>query len=97
MRKIFLATALFACCLSQLQAAFILLPMDETGQRNHLKAYGITYWVLNQGIEAWWLLNYKGGSFAFVYTPTFEKECKTRDVSYEIIADAQFANIQNSK
>ena len=74
---------------------YILLPMDETGQRNHLKAYGITYWVLNQGVEAYWLLNYKGGSFAFVFTPTFEKECKTRDVSYEVIADAQFAAMQN--
>jgi hypothetical protein len=33
-------------------------------------------------VEAWWLLNYRGGSFAFVYTATFDKECKTRDVSY---------------
>jgi hypothetical protein len=95
MRKILIATALLACCFSSLRAAYILIPMDETGQRNHLKAYGITFWVLNQGAEAYWLLNYKGGSFAFVHTATFEKECKTRDVSYEIIADAQFAAIQN--
>lgn len=95
MRKLFIAAALFACCLSQLRAAYLLIPMDEASQRNHLKAYGITYWVLSQGVEAYWLLNYRGGSFAFIYTPTFEKECKTRDVSYEVIADAQFANIQN--
>ncbi|MFN4253579.1 MAG: asparagine synthetase B, partial [Saprospiraceae bacterium] len=95
MRKILLLAALLACSFSQLKATYMLLPMDETSQKNHLKAYGITYWVISQGVEAWWLLNYRGGSFAFVYTPTFEKECKTRDVSYEVIADAQFNLIRN--
>ena len=59
--------------LPQLEAAYLLLPMDESGQKNHLKAYGITYWVLDKGVEAWWLLNYKGGSFAFKHNPIFEK------------------------
>jgi hypothetical protein len=95
MRRLFIIFALLAACMSQVRATIILIPMDEVSQKNHLKAYGITYWVISQGVEAWWLLNYKGGSFAFAYTPTFEKECKTRDVSYEIIADAQFAAIQN--
>ncbi|MCY7330623.1 MAG: asparagine synthetase B [Saprospiraceae bacterium] len=95
MRKYLLALALLASSLSSLHATYLLLPMDEVSQRNHLKAYGITYWVLGQGVECYWLLNYRGGSFAFPYTPTFEKECKTRDVSYEVIADVQFANIQN--
>ncbi len=95
MRKILFITALLACLASQAHASYIMLPMDEA-QRNHLKAYGITYWVISQGVETFWLLNYRGGSFAFVYTPTFEKECKTRDVSFEVIADAQFAAIQNN-
>jgi len=95
MRKYLLALALLAGTFHSLQASYLLLPMDEVSQRNHLKAYGITYWVLAQGVECYWLLNYRGGSFVFPYTPTFEKECKTRDVSYEVIADAQFANIQN--
>jgi hypothetical protein len=90
-----LTLALLAGSLAQTQAAYMLIPMGETGQRNHLKAYGITYSVLQTGIEAYWLLNYRGGSFAFVHTPTFENECKVRDVSYEIIADAQFAAIRN--
>ena len=57
----------FSCLflIGSLQAAYILLPMDPEGQKNHLKAYGITYWVLDSGAEAYWLLNYKGGSFAF--------------------------------
>ena len=73
MRKLLVAFALFLGAFSQLQASVILLPMDEKGQRNHLKAYGVKSWILAQGVEAWWLLNYKGGSFAFVYTPAFEK------------------------
>ncbi|MCB0529707.1 MAG: asparagine synthetase B [Saprospiraceae bacterium] len=94
MRILLIAGILLAGCLARLHANYILLPMDELSQHNHLKAYGITYWAISSGAEAYWLLNYRGGSFAFVYTPTFEKECKTRDVSYEVIADAQFAAIR---
>ncbi len=95
MRRFLLIFALMALAAQQARATYILLPMDEVSQRNHLKAYGITYWVISQGVEAWWLLNYRGGSFCFAYTPTFEKECKTRGVSYEIIADAQYTSILN--
>lgn len=44
-----------------LRAAYLLLPMDDS-QTDHLKAYGITFWVLEQGGKADWLLNYRGGS-----------------------------------
>ena len=77
----------------QLHAAYIFIPMGEDNQKNHLKAYGITYWVLNNGAEAWWLLNYQGGSFAFKHNLIFEKECKTRGISFEVIPDAQFNKI----
>ncbi len=69
-------------------ASSILIPMDET-QKNHLKAYGITYWILKQGETAQWLLNYRGGSFMFPYNSVFEKECNIRGVSFQIIADVQ--------
>ena len=62
-------------------------------KKDHLKAYGVTYWVLTSGTEAWWLLNYRGGSFAFPHNKVFEKECLTRGVSYEIIPDGQFNKI----
>lgn len=91
-RLIFLLTLSFFS-LAQIQASYILIPMDAESQKDHLKAYGITYWVLKGGEEAWWLLNYRGGSFAFPHTRTFEKECLTRGVSYEIIADGQFNSI----
>ncbi|MBL7796625.1 MAG: asparagine synthetase B [Saprospiraceae bacterium] len=93
-RRIVFALVLFAFALPQVRAAYMLLPMDENSQRDHLKAYGITYWVLSQGVEAYWLLNYRGGSFVFPQTSVFERECKIRNISYEIIAEAQFAAIQ---
>lgn len=79
---------------NSLSASYILLPMDYKAQKNHLKAYGMTYWVINQGVEAYWLLNYRGGSFAFYHTTGFEKECKVRGVSYEVIPDAEFIRIR---
>lgn len=92
-KKLFFIFSLFLCISSGLKASYILIPMDPETQTNHLKAYGITFWVLNNGVEAWWLLNYRGGSFAFQHNVLFEKECKTRGVRYEVIADAQFNNI----
>lgn len=70
------------------RAASILIPMDEE-QTNHLKAYGITFWVLKNDLEAGWLLNYRGGSFLIKYTSQIESECKIRGVSYEVIPDAK--------
>lgn len=72
----------------RVNAASILIPMDED-QKNHLKAYGMTYWVLKNGMEANWLLNYRGGSFLMAYSQKAESECKIRGVSYEVIADAK--------
>ncbi len=92
LKRLGIAVALLLMSLP-MQAAYILLPMDAESQKNHLKAYGITYWVLDKGVESWWLLNYRGGSFAFKHNKAFEKECLTRGVSYEIIADAQFNKI----
>ncbi len=73
-------------------AASILIPMDEE-QTNHLKAYGITFWVLKNDSEADWLLNYRGGSFLMKYSPLIENECKIRGVAYEVIADAKVTSI----
>jgi len=92
MKKL-LSIAIFFFLAIQVQAAYMLLPMDER-QKDHLKAYGITYWVLDNGGEAFWLLNYRGGSFAFKHNTIFEKECKTRNVSYEVLPNAAFAKIR---
>ena len=73
---------------------YILLPMDDQ-QSNHMKAYGITYQVLAAKQEAYWLLNYQGGSFAFQYNDVFKKECIRRGVSYKVIPTATFYSILN--
>ncbi len=74
------------------KAAFIMIPMDES-QTNHLKAYGIAYWVLEKKVEVDWLLNYKGGSFAFKHHQNIEKECLIRGVKYQVIPDAAMSKI----
>jgi hypothetical protein len=61
----------------------------DASQQNHLKAYGIAYWVLKQEVEMHWLLNYRGGSFLVKHLKPVEDECLIRGVSYQIIADAQ--------
>jgi hypothetical protein len=77
------------------RASFILLPMDETTQQNHLKAYGITYWCLDKNYKASWLLNYRGGSFLLPDAPEIRKECQIRGVSFEILSDSEEASILN--
>ena len=67
--------------------------MDESTQKNHLKAYGIAYMVLTKSQKVDWLLNYKGGSFVFDYSADVENECKIRDVSYDVIPEAKYTGI----
>jgi hypothetical protein len=66
----------------------ILIPMDES-QSNHLKAYGITYFMLQQGSEVDWLLNYRGGSFLAPYSSLLQNECTIRGISFELISSVK--------
>ena len=69
-------------------SAYLLIPMDEA-QKNHLKAYGIAYWALQEETEVSWLLNYRGGSFLIPYSAAIEQECQIRGVSSQVISDGQ--------
>ncbi len=69
-----------------------MIPMDDV-QKDHLKSYGIAFWVLQNGEEVDWLLNYRGGSFMAKYDKKTEDECKVRGVTYEVLADAKVAEI----
>ncbi|MFK7936096.1 MAG: asparagine synthetase B [Saprospiraceae bacterium] len=93
MKKLSLLFAFLLFATLKTFAAYILLPMEEDGQKDHLKAYGVTYWVIDKDIEAYWLLNYRGGAFAFKHNVIFEKECLTRGVTFEVIPDVQFNKI----
>jgi hypothetical protein len=74
-------------------ASSILVPMDAESQKDHLKAYGITYWVLTKQQKVQWLLNYRGGAFLLPDGENIRKECQIRGVSFEIVSDAQVAEI----
>jgi hypothetical protein len=61
-------------------AQWILVPLDRE-QSDHLRAYGLTYWVLEQGNQAEWLLNYRGGSFLLPDAQGVRREAARRGVS----------------
>ena len=67
--------------------------MDADTQKNHLKAYGMTFWVLAKQQKVQWLLNYRGGSFLLPDGESIRKECQIRGVSFEILSDAQANSI----
>ncbi|WP_330444137.1 asparagine synthetase B [Flavobacterium sp. C4GT6] len=77
------------------RASMILIPMDESTQQNHLKAYGITYWVLEKNYKASWLLNYRGGSFLLPDAEEIRRECQIRGVTFEVISDGEAKSIQD--
>ena len=68
--------------------------MDQI-QKDHLKAYGTAFWILNEDINVEWILNYRGGSFMIDRYPDIEQECRVRGVSYEIINTEQTLVIYN--
>ncbi len=70
----------------------ILIPMDLT-QTNHLKAYGIAYWILSNQTEVDWLLNYRGGSFMISFDNSILNECRIREVLFEEISGSEATQI----
>ncbi len=91
--KFFAGLLVILCIFKVSNSSYLLIPMDDK-QSNHLKAYGIAYWVLEKDIKVDWLLNYRGGSFSMPYNELFERECKIRNVSYTVLPDAQMAKIK---
>jgi len=43
-KTLYISSILLFLLVGQIKAAWLLIPMDNT-QKNHLKAYGIAYWV----------------------------------------------------
>ena len=70
----------------------ILIPMDQT-QSDHLKAYGIVYWSLKQGVNVEWLLNYRGGSFLLANFLVIVKALRLRAVDYDEVSADQTLHI----
>ena len=93
MLRKFIFLVFFSCLFSKAFASSILIPMDADTQTNHLKAYGIAYWLLEQKQTVQWLLNYRGGAFLVPSSERIERECLIRGVSYELISDSKTAQI----
>lgn len=91
-KKIFIYITLAFLSLQVVKANQILIPMDDN-QSNHLKAYGVAFWVLEKEIPIDWLLNYRGGSFLIESRQSIVNELIIRGVSYEIISDAVANNL----
>ncbi|MBT8257963.1 MAG: asparagine synthetase B [Bacteroidia bacterium] len=91
MKKILIVLSLLISF--QVSASYILVPMDAESQKNHLKAYGITYWTLEKQQKVKWLLNYRGGSFLLPDFEEIRKECQIRGVSFEVISDSKAESI----
>ncbi|MFK7925710.1 MAG: hypothetical protein AB8H47_27425 [Bacteroidia bacterium] len=91
MRKFWLLLCI-TFSLSTVRADYLLVPMDYA-QSDHLKAYGLAYWILTYQVEVDWLLNYRGGSFMFRHASPFEQELQVRGIKYERISDGRSSEI----
>ena len=69
----------------------LLIPMDLK-QTDHLKAYGVAFWILQHNGTVDWLLNYRGGSFMLDFSDVAARECRIRGVLFEpaSVSDASF-------
>ncbi|MDB5143072.1 MAG: hypothetical protein JWQ66_1785 [Mucilaginibacter sp.] len=92
MKKIIFFSVVYLLLPFLARSSSILIAMDNT-QKDHLKSYGLAYWVLKNKGEVDWLLNYRGGSFMTAYSKAAEDECKVRGISYEVLADAKVTEI----
>jgi len=88
-----LITLILILFVTQTFASYILIPMDAESQKNHLKAYGITYWTLEKQLKVKWLLNYRGGSFLLPDSEEIQRECQIRGVSFELLSNTKAESI----
>lgn len=88
-RAILPAGALVAALLAAppVLAGLYLIPMD-LAQTDHLKAYGVAYWYLEQGVNVHWLLNYRGGSFLVEGEGMLERRAHLQGVLIEPVSAA---------
>ncbi|MEJ5351430.1 MAG: asparagine synthetase B [Melioribacteraceae bacterium] len=90
MKKIILINFLLSSLL--LAQAKILIYMDLQ-QSDHLKAYGIAYNALRDGMTGDWLLNYRGGSFMFDYSEKLAARCRVKGVAFQTLTQQEAVQI----
>lgn len=94
-RRIVLSLAAGLLAFAPASAQHLLVPMDQD-QANHLKAYGLTFWTLKQGLSAEWFLNYRNGSFLLPAVPEVSREAAARGVTVEPISTLELAAIRGT-
>jgi len=90
--KIILFLTFFLSLFLNSYADKLLIYMD-LAQTDHLKAYGVAYWALEQGHNVEWLLNYRGGSFMTDFYEEIADVCRLRGVAFDQIDLSQAASI----
>lgn len=88
-RRLFAAILLAAPVMCR---AMMLVPMDDT-QTDHLKAYGMVYRMLADGYKVYWLLNYRGGSFASDESQKYTIEARAKGIVSQSVSPAEWARI----
>ena len=89
--RVAVASAILALPIESV-AERLLIPMDQT-QTNHLKAYGLAFWILERDAPVEWLLNYRGGSFVVRDHALVSQEAQIRGVLCELISEVDVASI----
>jgi hypothetical protein len=91
--RLAVALVTLACMPALAAAQRMLVPMDD-GQSNHLKAYGLTYNAIKAGMQAEWLLNYRGGAFLLPDAAELRRRAGLDGISIETVSDAQLGAIR---
>ena len=91
--RLALALAAVAAVPAVVHAQRLLVPMDD-GQSNHLKAYGLTYSAIKAGMQAEWLLNYRGGAFLLPDAAELRRRAGLDGIAVETVSDAQLGGIR---
>jgi hypothetical protein len=86
-------TIVMCCTASTASGQHLLVPMDDA-QRNHLKAYGLTFSALKDGLKGEWLLNYRGGSFLLPNVETLRRKAALEGITAQAIDNATLAGIR---
>ncbi len=86
-------TLAFTCLVTARPSSAEILVNMDLKQRDHLRAYGLAYWCLEQGMRVDWLLNYRGGSFLIQGADRVAGKANLMGVSFEVVSGAEVAAI----
>lgn len=86
-------TLLFLLAFPGINHAQKLLIFMDLEQSDHLKAYGVAFWCLQNGHQVEWLLNYRGGSFMTDDWQDLRNLCRLRGVAFSPVTAEQAGQI----